>query len=131
MQGKILIVDDDPLMVRSTVRLLRKLFELETCLSAAEAVSRLESGEKFDIIISDLNMPEMNGIAFLKKANEISPSSIFYMLTGNQDALMTRQAESRVGGIVEQLINKPCDPSDLVQILQTGLKKCETTHAAV
>lgn len=131
MQGKILVVDDDPLMIRSTVRLLRRSFCLETCLSAKEAICRLESGEKFDVIISDLNMPEMNGIVFLKKAHEISPHSIFYMLTGNQDALMTRQTESRVGGIVEKLINKPCDPNDLIQILQDGLEKCETRQAAV
>jgi CheY-like chemotaxis protein len=62
-RGKILVVDDEDLVLRAIKRILRE-HDL-TCLgSAAQALALIDRGERFDLVLSDLIMPNMNGIAF-------------------------------------------------------------------
>ncbi len=123
MSGKVVLVDDDPLLIRSTSRFLAGSFDVEAFSSGKEALAWLESGNESDVILSDLNMPEMNGIVFLRKAHDINSDASFYMLSGNQDSKMCKQAETHLNGIVERLINKPCNPTELVKTLEDGIKK--------
>jgi CheY-like chemotaxis protein len=70
---RVLIVDDDPLIVN----LLKNILEIdewnvETTFRGKDALARLEN-EYFDVIVSDMEMPEMNGIDFFKEAEKIWP----------------------------------------------------------
>jgi len=70
---KILIVDDDPLVAE----LLRSIFEhdnfsVETAFTGKEALARM-GHEYFDVIVSDIAMPEMNGIEFFEESKKIWP----------------------------------------------------------
>jgi len=80
--GKILIVDDDPIVLKS----LRKMLELSNYSvdCASEGRSALEMIERngYDVILSDINMPEMNGFSLLEKVKEKIPSSAFIVITG-------------------------------------------------
>jgi len=78
----ILIVDDE----RSICELLEITFRkeghrVEVASSGEVARRRLES-KIFDIIISDIRMPDMNGVELLTYAKEVSPSTIFLLITG-------------------------------------------------
>ncbi|HVZ34744.1 MAG TPA: response regulator, partial [Polyangiaceae bacterium] len=59
----ILVVDDEPMLLRSVRRLLPE-YELVCLESAREALDLLDAGRSFDLIVSDLMMPEMTGIDF-------------------------------------------------------------------
>lgn len=67
MSKKILILDDDVLILKTITNLLvRSGYELETAKCAAEAYEKIKK-TSFDLVISDIRMPEENGIAFMKR----------------------------------------------------------------
>ncbi|HBQ10799.1 MAG TPA: hybrid sensor histidine kinase/response regulator, partial [Myxococcales bacterium] len=60
---RVLLVDDDPLLLRTGERLLRRFLgaEVVTSSNGREALDRIERGERFHLVITDLEMPEMDG----------------------------------------------------------------------
>jgi two-component system chemotaxis response regulator CheY len=72
MGKKVLIVDDSNTMRKIVARSLRQAgFEFEKLLEAADGQAALEilAGETVDIVLSDINMPVMDGIEFLRQKN--------------------------------------------------------------
>jgi PAS domain S-box-containing protein len=83
-RGRVLIIDDDPLVGRSMARLLQSAHEVTVCTSPGEALSRLEGGERWDAILCDLMMPELSGMdveeRLQKSAPDVLPRIVY--LTG-------------------------------------------------
>src|SRR6204780_3637822 len=77
-----LIVDDE----RSICELLEISFRKEghkvEVASSGEAAKRLLASRIFDIVVSDIRMPDMDGVELLRYAKEVSPASIFILITG-------------------------------------------------
>ncbi len=74
----ILFVDDDPNILAGIRRVLRSLrddFELYFAENGKEALE-LMTGTTFDVVVSDMRMPGMDGAALLKKVQEIYPCTI-------------------------------------------------------
>ncbi|KAJ8494259.1 hypothetical protein OPV22_015980 [Ensete ventricosum] len=65
---RVLVVDDDPTWLKILEKMLRKCsYEVTTCNLASDALSMLrERRDKFDIVISDVNMPDMDGFKLLE-----------------------------------------------------------------
>jgi PAS domain S-box-containing protein len=80
--GKIIVVDDEP-ELRSVLldALSAQGFEVTACSSGPQALEELRQKE-FDLLLTDLMMPEMDGIALLGAAAEIDPNLISIMMTG-------------------------------------------------
>ena len=71
MNSKILIVDDDELVIKTLSRLLaRQGYQVETAKNAIEAIS-LAAVRDFDLVISDIRMPGENGIIAVEKIKKI------------------------------------------------------------
>ncbi len=82
----ILLVEDEPFSRRLAVSVLRQLGvnEIIATANGEEAMRALSRTDvKFDLIISDWNMPEMTGIDLLRRVRESWPDMPFIMLTGN------------------------------------------------
>jgi DNA-binding NtrC family response regulator len=80
--GKILIIDDEILLKDALVEALRKQsYEARGYSSGREALEALRQ-EDFDLLLSDLMMPEMDGIALIKAALEIDPHLVPIIMTG-------------------------------------------------
>ena len=80
--AKILIVDDQINTCKSIQAILKKSgYRSEYALSAEEALKRVP-GEHFDIVISDIRMPGMDGIQLLEELKKIQPSLVVIMITG-------------------------------------------------
>ncbi|KAL2339484.1 hypothetical protein Fmac_007424 [Flemingia macrophylla] len=64
---RVLVVDDDPTWLRILEKMLKKcLYEVTTCCLATEALKKLcERKDEYDIAISDVNMPDMDGFKLL------------------------------------------------------------------
>jgi len=87
LRGCILIVDDDPLMLRYTRNLLEcEGYDVYPVNSGAEALERLQSAALPDVILLDMMMPEMDGIETLSRILELAPSTKVIMLSGQHDA---------------------------------------------
>lgn len=82
---RVLLVDDDPAVLEVTKIFLEKSGDIlvETKVSAARALSELnEDRERYDVVISDYAMPEMDGISFLKEVRNLGLDIPFILFTG-------------------------------------------------
>jgi len=81
-KGRILVVDDENVIRASCQRVLEpEGFEIIQAKTPVEALQQIKE-ESFDLVITDLKMPEMDGIQLLKKIKEESPSTEVLILTG-------------------------------------------------
>ena len=79
--AKILVVDDDQGMREFLeIMLSREGYRVSTASDAGKALSRCRK-ETFDLIITDLKMPKMDGIGFLKEVKQISPETMVILIT--------------------------------------------------
>ncbi|MDD4254702.1 MAG: response regulator [Methanofollis sp.] len=80
----VLLVDDDPMILDITRLYLERWgeFSVTTCEGATEALDILDN-RSFDAIISDYEMPDMDGIEFLKVVRERGETSPFIIFTGH------------------------------------------------
>lgn len=84
MRAKLLIVDDEPEVLKALERLLKKHFELHLFDNAEEALLFL-ANTHCHLILSDMKLPLMNGAEFLSHATKLSPLSKKVVLTGHAD----------------------------------------------
>ncbi|MBX3197743.1 MAG: HDOD domain-containing protein [Labilithrix sp.] len=113
---RVLLVDDEPRIVAGLQRLLRPhraLWDVAVATSAHDALAMLEE-HSFDVIVSDMRMPEMDGAAFLKIAREKYPATMRIVLSGQTDA----SAAQRVVPVAHQFLSKPTDPAVLLETLR-------------
>jgi PAS domain S-box-containing protein len=94
--GKILVVDDEPELRSILVESLSEHgFEVQGCSGGIEALAVLRRKE-FDLLLTDLMMPEMDGITLLEAAHEIDPHIISIMMTG-QGTIQTAVNAMKLG----------------------------------
>jgi two-component system response regulator (stage 0 sporulation protein F) len=122
-QKRILVVDDEENARIGLSRLLtNEGFLVDSVSNGYEALNYLRQQE-VNLIISDINMPEMNGISFLKELNKNFPKSNVIMITayGGVESYI----EAMNLGVFEY-INKPVKIEELKSILKKIFK--ETSH---
>ncbi len=115
---KILIVDDEPNFLRSMKDVLElEEFEVSTNLRARDALAFMQ-GNRADVMITDLRMPQMSGIELLRQVKTNWPETIVFMLTAYgsiRDAVMCMKLGA------ENYIMKPVNIKDLVGHLGQAL----------
>lgn len=127
IEEKILFVDDDASLLSSYQRALKQEFHIITAPGGREGIEIIKNGGSFAVIVSDLRMPEMDGIQFLAKVKELAPKSVRMMLTGFADLQMSIEAVNR--GNIFRLMTKPCPPEDLISILNDGIGQFRLVNA--
>ena|SRR5215216_2481700 len=113
----ILLVDDDRSLVITLSHGLRKAMlkaiSVAVCFSGSEALSTLAT-QRFDVVISDFNMPGVSGLEFLNKIRQDHHEMILVLIT----AYGTDALEEEVHRLGIGFVTKPFEPSHLVQIIQ-------------
>ena len=128
MKNKILLVDDDAMVLAGLKRQLRGQFRIETALSGEEALKIIDEKGPFAVVVSDYYMPGMNGIDFLCKVKTVDPNTVRMMLTGSADMSTAIQAVNE--GSIFQFHPKPCPAATLGQAIKNGIDKyCKTTDS--
>ena len=116
MTGKILVVDDEELVLKTVQRLLRKEgYEVITARNGREAIQHAKEGE-FDLLVTDIRMPSMNGIEIIRQIRQIRISAgkkptPEICITGYADNDLNHQAQEL--GVADYLYK----PFDLVEFL--------------
>ena len=124
MKLSILIVDDEPLHIKVAAQLLQNDYELSIAKSAEEALEILELN-KTDIILLDINMPNMNGFELASKLNKnesYKKIPIIFLSADESSEYLEKSLES--GGV--DYIVKPYDPIKLkhkVAIWASNIRK--------
>lgn len=112
----LLLVDDEPEVTKSLIRALRnKVANVVATNNPRDALEKLEQ-QHFDIVISDLKMPEMDGNEFCSIVAEQYPEMVRIMLTAHHDLdnVLNAVNKGRVWGMLE----KPWDNQELLITLQ-------------
>ncbi len=108
---RILFVDDEQNVLEGLQRLLRpmrKEWDIECVESGAVALELLGKSE-FDVVVSDVKMPEMDGVEFLSEVRTHFPSIVRIVLSGHSD----RQSIIRSLASTHRFLSKPCDSETL------------------
>lgn len=84
--GKLLIVDDEQnLLDLLSDFALTEVTEVETCLNPVEALENIRKGVEYDVIISDIKMPQLDGVQFMTEAIKEDPELTFMFMSGFPD----------------------------------------------
>ena len=113
MSVKILFVDDEENVLSALKRQFRKQYTVSTALGGAAALQLIADDGPFAVIVSDMQMPEMNGVQFLQQARSLAPDSVRLMLTGNADQKTAMDAVNE--GSVFNFLTKPCPPENMAR----------------
>lgn len=118
-KGSILVVDDEAVVLKSCERVLEpEGYAVTTMKSPKEALSSLLQGS-FDLVITDMKMPEMDGIEFIRQVRERDQEINIIMITGFPSQESIKEALSM--RIVDYL-PKPFSPSLLLEVVDNALK---------
>lgn len=110
-----MVVDDDHLIRKLTVTALSYCVnrEVKSFRSSLQALDYVETGAPVDIVISDVDMPDMNGLELMAKIKEKDPEKIFIIMSG----VAEHESRSRMAGATAFLA-KPFEINDLFSIVQ-------------
>lgn len=117
---KILFVDDEIDQLKSMRVLLhskRHEWSAKFVPTGAEAIERLSS-ENFDMVVTDLRMPDMSGEVVLEKVHEMQPGAIRFVLSGYSDSNEIIKSAKKA----HQFLSKPCTPEQLIGAIQRSLE---------
>ena len=119
-RGRILVVDDETLVVRGMVRILSREHDVQASVAATEALALCMAGEKFDLILCDLMMPDMTGMELHRRLVEAHPDQADRMIfvTGGAFSEEARQFLARYP---KEHVEKPFDPRNLRALVQRYL----------
>ncbi len=109
---RILFVDDEPMILSGLRRIVMCLtgdWEAEFASSGPEAMELMKK-QPFDVVISDMRMPGMDGADVMKETMRLNPQSVRIILSGQSD----QDAILRCVGVTHQFLTKPCN-ADLLQ----------------
>ena len=114
---RVLFVDDDRAVLDSLSNLLRRRqrdWDMAFVSSGPEALRRLDA-ERFDAIVSDMQMPEMDGAALLTEVMRRHPQMARIVLSGYAG----REAVVRSMRVAHRVLSKPCDARVIVSVIES------------
>ncbi|TPV96288.1 MAG: response regulator [Myxococcales bacterium FL481] len=117
VRPRVLVIDDDPVVLKTFGLLLRHEFDVELALGGRAGLEQLASGEQFDAIVCDLQMPEVDGPAVLARLRAHDPRHAGRLmfctgaLVGGTEASGSHRPQAPV-------LHKPCTREQLVAALR-------------
>jgi two-component system, response regulator, stage 0 sporulation protein F len=111
----LLYVDDEPLNLTLFEINFQKKYTVKTALSGEKGLDILRSEPAIAVVITDMKMPGMNGIEFIRKAKENFPAIVFFILTGYEIT------EEIIQALEEKLIHKYFKKPFLIKDMETAI----------
>jgi len=116
---KILVVDDEPIIIKSCETVLKSEgYNVESTLSGKDAILKMEQ-MPFDLVITDLKMPEVDGITLIRWIKQNRPDTGIIIITGypSQDTIK----DALEIGIIDY-VPKPFTPSALIDVTKKAIE---------
>jgi len=120
MSARILIVDDEQIVIRSCMRILEDpKYQLDSATNGPDALRKIEESP-FDIVVLDVMMPGMDGMEVLQRVKETHPEVDVIMVTGLSQ-IQTAVKAMKLGAF--DYLPKPFDPDELVHVVERALER--------
>lgn len=116
---RILCVDDEPHVTAGIQRMFFDDFIIDTAESGDAALQLMVSEDPYDVVVSDMRMPGMDGATFLSRARGIDPDCTRILLTGHAEVNAAIAAVNE--GSVFRFLCKPCPQDVLRDAIQAGV----------
>lgn len=116
MKESVLIVDDDRRTLESMARVLSPDYNVYTASSGIDALHLIDENRDIRIVLTDFQMPKMNGLELLQEIHYKDEKPLVIMMTGFSDVHLRTEAED-LGAFF--YLNKPID----LNILEMAIKK--------
>jgi len=129
----ILFVEDHDELRENTTEILKNFFQEIDCASdgkiALEKYKEYhrENSKYYDLVLSDIQMPNLNGVELTSKLYELNPSQLLIILSAHDD---TKYLMPLINLGIEQFIKKPIDYQELLRALQNSAKKIRKDSVA-
>ena len=121
-RGRILIVDDESNARAALSEILHEDgFATETAADGFKALGKLEEFAP-DVILTDLKMPGLDGIAFMEKARAAAPGAVFVVMTAFGTISSAVEAVKKGA---ENYLTKPLDPGALAAVVERAMEKAK------
>ncbi|MDX9746252.1 MAG: response regulator [Syntrophales bacterium] len=118
---KILFVDDEQNVLDALDRQLRRKYNLRTAISGEAGLEMIAREGPFAVVVSDMRMPVMDGIMFLKEVRRLAPQTVRLMLTGNAERQTAIDAINQ--GAIFRFLTKPSPVEEIVPALNAALEQ--------
>jgi two-component system, cell cycle response regulator CpdR len=116
----ILVVDDDRIMLGLVKRILEREGIVVHCVASGEEALEQIKEKTFSLMITDLNMPGLNGLELARRGLEIAPQMPIIMDTGGISPKITRQAKE-IG--ISKVLAKPFLAKELLETIREVMGK--------
>ncbi len=116
LKPSILYIDDEPINLMLFKAMFNGRYNVKTIDSPVEGLNYIRNNKNIDIIFSDMRMPELNGVEFIREAVKLFPSAKYFILTGFD---VTKEIEEALQEkIIEKYFQKPFDKEDLIDTIE-------------
>ncbi|HZU99430.1 MAG TPA: response regulator [Planctomycetota bacterium] len=125
MSARILVAEDDPAIRMVFTRLLEGAgHKVTPCVNGHAALEQVEKGERFDLVITDLNMPGLAGDELLRKLKERTPFTPVIVVTGVRDI---EAIEECFKSDAYRYLRKPFTKDELLGLVKQALHEASTS----
>jgi len=122
MAKTIFLVDDSATILLSVSSILGKAgYAVEKAANAEEALKKFNAGVTVDLLITDLNMPGMNGIELIKKVRSLAAYRFLPILFLTTESQQSRKVEAKAAGASGWIV-KPATADDLLNTIKLVIK---------
>ncbi|WP_309671821.1 HD domain-containing phosphohydrolase [Gemmatimonas sp.] len=118
---RLLCIDDESQILEGLRRLLRDRFDVAVAVGGRAGIDRLRSEEAFAVVMTDMRMPDVDGVAVLRAARELRPETTRVLLTGQADLSSAVAAVN--DGYVFRFLLKPCPRDQLRAALDDAVEQ--------
>jgi DNA-binding NtrC family response regulator len=126
MKGRILLVDDEEIVLRSCQRILGGEYDIDVAHDGLEALAKVNAGD-YDVLVLDIKMPKMDGIEVLRRVKEARPDVDIIMVTGLHE-IGTAVKAMKLGAL--DYLPKPFEAEELQLAVARAFDRRETLQGA-
>ena len=123
---KVLVVDDEESILKGIRLNLGRTFDITLANGSQEALQAFKDGAPFDVVVSDMRMPGMDGATMLRKIKEAYPQVMTILLTGHAD-FEFGGSQALQSGLLFRILNKPCPPQKLSATIKAAIEERDGT----
>lgn len=117
----ILCVDDEVGVLEGLDLILGRQFRVETATSGAAGLAVLERHRDIAVVVSDMQMPQMDGATFLANVRTTAPDAVRLLLTGQADIKRAIAAVNE--GEIFRFLTKPCTPASILSAIEAACEQ--------